>query len=67
MYKELVEIGEIDSSLKIGDLVKDVSVELDKAQAMLINLQSIDFAMDCIVDEQQYYHDLFKNKKEECE
>ena len=63
MYKELVEIGEIDTSLKIGELIKDVSQELEDAQTMLINLESIDFSMDCILEEQAVYHDRYKPAK----
>lgn len=63
MYKELVDLGEVDSSLKVGSMIKDVSAELERAESMLINLQSVDFAMDCILDVQQQLHDEFKTKE----
>lgn len=62
MYKELVDIGEIDSSLEVGNMIKEVSSELERAESMLINLQSVDFAIDCILDVQQQLHDEFKAK-----
>ena len=65
MYSELVAHGEIETSLKIGKYIKNVSEELKRAQSMLINLESVDFAMDCILDVQQQLHDEFKEKVKE--
>lgn len=66
MYKELVEIGEIDSSLFIGDCIKDVSHELEKAEYMHINLASVDYAIDCILDVQDQLHDEYAEKIKAC-
>ena len=63
MYSELVGLGEIETSLEIGKCIKNVSEELEKARSMKINLDSLDYAIDCIIDEQQYYHDLYKSKQ----
>lgn len=63
MYSELVAIGEIETSLKIGGFIKDVSMELERAESMKINLDSVDYAMDCILDVQQQLHDEFKTKE----
>ena len=62
MYKELVALGDIDASLEIGKYIKDVSEELEWVESKKINLGSVDYAIDCIVDEQKYYHDLYKDK-----
>ena len=63
MYSELVALGEIDTSIEIGRYIQDVSKELEKAECMKINLESVDYAMDCILDEQQHYHDMYKKPK----
>lgn len=64
MYKELVDLGEINASLEIGTYIQEVSDELERAESMLINLQSVDFSMDCILDVQQQIHDQYKKKKD---
>lgn len=62
MYKELDNIVEVASAFKIGDFVEDVDNELKWCERKLIELQGTDFAMDYILDEQQYYYEFYKQK-----
>lgn len=65
MYKELNEIGEIASAMKLSICIEDVDKELKWVERKLLELQSSDYAMDFILDEQQYYHEFYKKKMAE--
>ena len=62
MYKELDNNVEVASAFKIGEFVEDVDNELKWCERKYIELQGTDFAMDFILDEQQYYYELYKMK-----
>ena len=65
MYKELCDLGEVASAMKIAEFVKDVDHELKWVERKQIELQSADYAMDFIIDEQQYYFEFYKKKENE--
>ena len=62
MYKELLEIGEVDSAKKVCAMVEDVSEELKWVQRKRIDLSSADYSIDYILGEQNFYHDFYKKK-----
>ena len=62
MYKELLDIGEVDSAKKLCAMVEDVSEELKWVQRKRIDLSSADYSIDYILGEQNFYHDFYKKK-----
>lgn len=65
MYKELTELGEIASAMKVAEYVEDVDKELKWVERKLIELQSTDYSIQFIIDEQQFYHEFYKKKMSE--
>ena len=63
-YKELYEIGEVASALKIGEFLKETSEELAFARAKQISLASADYDMTLITEEQQRLYLKYKEKIE---
>lgn len=61
-YKELCELNEIAASQKVLCLVEDVDNELKWVERKQIELQSTDYAIDFIIDEQTYYFEFYKKK-----
>ena len=52
-YKELLDLGEICSDLKLSDFLKDVDNELVIAQTEYLNLEAIGYDMSEIVNRQE--------------
>ena len=52
MYKELIDIGEIDAANMVSKLVDDVSSELKSAEQYLLNKELVGYNMSDILDEQ---------------
>ena len=65
MYKELCEIGEVASAMKISECVECVDKELKWVERKLLELQAADYSMEFIMDEQQFYHQFYKKKMSE--
>lgn len=51
--------------MKLSICIEDVDKELKWVERKLLELQSSDYAMDFILDEQQYYHEFYKKKMAE--
>lgn len=62
MYKELMEIGEVASAMKIKEFICDVDCELKKAERYWLNKEAIGYDMVQIIDEQKRKHDKYKKK-----
>lgn len=52
-------------SMKIAEYIEDVDKELKWVERKLIELQSTDYSIQFIIDEQQYYHEFYKKKMAE--
>lgn len=65
MFKELNDQGEVASAMKVSDYLDAVDKELKWVERKLLELQSIDYSMEFILDEQSYYHEFFKKKMNE--
>lgn len=61
LYTEAMSIGEVSAAAKILDYVVEVSEELIKAKDILLRLESTDFDLVAIYDEQTSVYDLFLN------
>ena len=66
MYKELIELGEVASAMKIKELICDVDCELKKAERYLLNKEAIGYDLSIIIAEQKEKHDKYKRKMEKC-
>lgn len=64
MYKELMDIGEVASALKIKELICDVDCELKKVERYYIDCKSIDFDLQSIVPSQKEMHQKYRKKEE---
>jgi NADH:ubiquinone oxidoreductase subunit len=62
MYKELIEIGEVASAMKIKELVCDVDCELKKAERYQLNKKAVDYDLDVVIEEQNRKHDKYRKK-----
>lgn len=62
MYKELVEIGEIDDALFISKMIEDVSEELKCAERMHLKLEGCNYDLVYIEEIQPDLHDRYKKK-----
>lgn len=62
MYKELLNLNEIDSANKVCDMVSDVSDELKWVQRKKLELESADYGIGFILGEQAFYHDFYAKK-----
>ena len=56
MYKELMEIGEVASAMKIKEFVEDVDCELKKAERYWLNKEATNYDMTMIIEEQSHKH-----------
>lgn len=63
MYKELSDIGEYASAMKVAKMVKNVDHELKWVCRKRIELENADYSMNYILGEQKYYHDFYKGKE----
>lgn len=63
MYKELCDLGEIASALKISKLIKSVDKELKWVCRKHLDLKSMDYSIGYIQGEQKFYHDFYKGKE----
>lgn len=62
MYRELLELGEIDYADFIGKkLIHDVSNELKFAERLFIELECCDYDMIYLTEIQDKYHKKFKD------
>ena len=61
-YKELYDLGEIAAAMKISCYIKDVDEELKSAIKKFINLQTINYDINMIIEEQTEIHDKYKEK-----
>lgn len=61
-YKTLLQNGDIGAALKISQYLKDVSEELRHAQQKQINLQSINYDIVSIIEQQDYLYNLYQQK-----
>ena len=63
MYISCVQIGEIPSSILIGEYINQISEEEKTVSSIFENIKTLDFEPECIRDEQSYYHDLYKSRR----
>lgn len=64
MYKELMDIGEVASAIKVQCFVCDVDKELKKAERYKLNKESIGYDMNEIIAEQKSKHKKYQKKCE---
>lgn len=64
MYKELININEVASALKIKELICDVDCELKKVERYLLNHKSTDFDLAIIIGNQKSEHRKYRKKME---
>ena len=62
MYKELIEIGEVASAMKIKELICDVDCELKMAERYMLNKEAVGYDMSDIIAEQKSKHDKYDHK-----
>lgn len=62
MYKELLEIDEVASAMKVKQLVCDVDCELKKAERYWLNKEAMGWDMSAIVEEQNRKHKKYDRK-----
>ena len=62
MYKELIEINEVASAMKIKELISDVDFELKEATKIYLNKEAIGYDLVSIVEEQDAWNKKYKNK-----
>ena len=62
MYKELIEIDEIASAMKIKELICDVDDELKKAERYELNKKATDYNISDIISEQDKKHHKYEKK-----
>lgn len=62
MYKELIDIGEVASALKIEELICDVDCELKKAERYLLDKEAIGYDIKEIIGEQKSKHHKYDKK-----
>lgn len=66
MYKELMDIGEVASAIKIKELICDVDSELKEAEQFYLNKEAIGYDLVSIVEEQKPCHKKYKSKLRKC-
>lgn len=64
MYKELCEIGEVASAMKVKEFIEDVDYELKKAERYQLNKKATGYDMVSIIEEQTRKHNKYKKKME---
>lgn len=62
MYKELIDIDEVASAMKIKSFICDVDEELKRAERKYIKLKAVDFDMSVIIPEQERLHEKYREK-----
>ena len=62
MYKELIDIDEVASAMKIQELICDVDCELKKAERYWLNKEAVGYDIGHIIDEQRRIHDKYGRK-----
>ena len=62
MYKELMEIDEVASAIKVKELICDVDCELKKAERYWLDKEAIGYDMPTIISEQKSKHNKYKRK-----
>ena len=65
MYKELMDIDEVASAMKIKCFIEDVDCELKKAERYWLNKEAIGYDMTAIIEEQGKKHKKYQKKCEE--
>ena len=66
-YQHLVAINEFAAAFKIRDYVMDVDSELAEAEQKLLNLESIQYNISDIMNEQEELYEEYENKLKEIE
>lgn len=61
-YKELYELGEICSAIKIAKFLEDVDEELNTAKKKQMMLDSVSYDISFIMKEQKEYYEKYKKK-----
>lgn len=64
MFKELMDIDEVASAMKIKELICDVDCELKKAERYMLNKEAVGYDISVIIGEQREKHDKYKKKME---
>jgi hypothetical protein len=64
MWKELMDIGEVASAMKIKELICDVDCELKYAERYQLDKKAVDYSLDVIIEEQHRKHKKYKKKEE---
>ena len=62
MYKELINLNEINDAKLLEDLICDVAHELSQAEAEYFNIKASDFDIEYILMEQREKKEKFKTK-----
>ena len=62
MYKELIDIDEVASEMKIKEFICDVDCELKKAERYWLNKEATNYNMTMIIEEQNRKHDKYDRK-----
>lgn len=62
MYKQLINIGEIDAAQFVEEMIEDVSHELKCATIYHLHKKAIEYDATCIIGQQKQLHCLFKEK-----
>lgn len=66
MYKELMEIDEVASAMKIKELICDVDHELKMAERYWLNKEAIGYDIEAIIGEQKAKHRKYDQKMRKC-
>lgn len=61
-YKQLYEINEVGAALEIHYFIKDVMNEIKQAEKTYLNLESINYDINVIIEEQDKKYEHYKNK-----
>lgn len=62
MYKELIDIDEVASAMKIKELICDVNCELKKVERYQLNKKATDYDLIDIIEEQHKKHEKYRHK-----
>lgn len=66
MYKELLDIDEVASAMKVKELICDVDCELKKAERYQLNKEATGYDISDIINEQKSKHKKYDQKMREC-
>lgn len=64
MYRELMNLGEIASAMKIEEYIYDVDCELKKAEQYKLDKEAVNYDLVYIVEEQKRKHRKYQRKVE---